>query len=384
MCVGLTKRSGNGKRGMQVSAATNTRERRGTPGNETASSRIAAATTSTVSPVRWVEVDAQHDAQAHTFAESPNGVSRSEIVDARGRRFRKLRLSLTAACNYACTYCVPNGKRLQAAADELSAEEMLDAVVLLMAAAGIEKLHITGGEPLVSRKFNELLPAIMDLPLKDVCVTTNGQLLAHKADLIIGAGLRRINVSLDTLDAGAFRSIARSGDLDTVLLGIDRMLHGGVKVKINMVAMRSANAEQILPMLRYCLERGIELRFIELMNMGHLRGSKQFQQEFLGMDEILQLIGTHHEYISADAARDATTVRFEVPGKGFFGFCANESQPFCSTCTRLRLASNGFLYGCLSSARCHDMRPALRLPRKRALARLRGLLVRALAINQED
>lgn len=305
-----------------------------------------------------------------------------DIVDAHGRRFRKLRLSLTAACNYACTYCVPDGKKLQKAADELGAREMLDAVELLMEAAGIERLHITGGEPLVSPKFDELLPAFMALPLKDVCVTTNGQLLARKAPLVIGSGLRRINVSLDTLDASAFRAIARSGDLPTVLLGIDRMVDAGLKVKVNMVVKRQCNSDQILPMLDYCLARGLELRFIELMRMGHLRRGEQWEQGFIGMDEILERIGTRHDYIRADAPRDSTTVRFRVPGKGVFAFCANESAPFCSTCSRLRLASNGFLHGCLSNARRHDMRPVLRLPRQEALARLRPVLSRAMADKQ--
>ena len=308
--------------------------------------------------------------------------SPQDIVDARGRRFRKLRLSLTAACNYACTYCVPDGRKLQKAADELSAGEMLRAVTLLMEAAGIEKLHITGGEPLVSPKFDELLPEFMQLPLKDVCVTTNGQLLARKADLIVRAGLRRVNVSLDTLNADAFRAIARSGDLHTVLLGIERMREAGLKVKVNMVAKRLSNADQILPMLDYCLERGIELRFIELMNMGHLRASRQFEQDFIGMEEILSLISARHDHAPANAARDSTTVRFEVPGRGFFAFCANESKPFCSTCTRLRLASNGFLFGCLSNTRHHDMRPVLTLPHQDALASLRPLLASALGDKQ--
>ena len=304
------------------------------------------------------------------------------IVDAQGRRFRNLRISLTAACNYACTYCVPNGRRLQAAVAELDADEMRDAVELLIAAAGIEKLRITGGEPLLSPKFDELLPAVMALPLKDVSVTTNGQLLAQKADLIVEAGLRRINVSLDTLDEDAFRNIARSGDLDTVLQGVRRVLDAGLKVKINMVPMRRSNADQILPMLDYCFERGIELRFIELMRMGHLRNGNQFVQEFFGMDEILALIGERYEYARTDAPWDSTAVRFEVPGKGVFGVIANESEPFCSTCTRLRLSSNGWLYGCLSNARRHDMRPTLGLPRPQALARLRQLLTRALGDKQ--
>ncbi len=193
------------------------------------------------------------------------------IVDKQGRHFRNLRLSLTAACNYACTYCVPDGKRLQAASAELDGDEMVRAVSLLVHGAGIEKLRITGGEPLLSPKFDEIMPGVMALPLDDVALTTNGQLLPRKADLLVKSGLKRINVSLDTLDANRFRAIARSGDLATVLQGIELMLDANVRVKVNMVPMRTANADQVLPMLDYCLERNIELRFIELMNMGHLK-----------------------------------------------------------------------------------------------------------------
>ena len=329
-----------------------------------------------------VDMDILRKAQGRNTKKSHANGRLPVIVDAQKRRFRKLRLSLTAACNYACTYCVPNGRRLQAVADELSATEMRDAVTLLAEAASIEKLHITGGEPLVSPKFDELLPAFMKLPFKDVCITTNGQMLARKADLLIAAGLRRVNISLDTLDAASFRDIAHGGDLATVLSGVQRMLDAGLKVKINMVAMLCRNADQILPMLNYCFEQGIELRFIELMNMGHLRTGNLFRKEFLGMDDVLALIGQHYEYASTDAPWDSTTVRFEVPGRGVFGFCANESAPFCSTCTRLRLASNGHLYGCLSNTRHHDMRPVLELSRSQALAQLRPLLARALADKQ--
>ena len=350
------------------------------------SSSVAAFAAGAASPVRLtaipvVNLNALRKTQGHDAKASPKGGWPLESVDAQGRRFRKLRLSLTAACNYACTYCVPNGRRLQAAADELNAAEMRKAVELLTEVASIKKLHITGGEPLVSPKFDELLPAFMKLPFQDVCVTTNGQLLARKADLIINAGLRRINISLDTLDTAAFRDIAQSGDLTTVQLGIQRMLDVGLKVKINMVAMRPS-AGQILPMLEYCLARGIELRFIELMKMGHLHTSNQFDRQFIGMKEILALIGQRYKYSRTDASWDSTTVRFEVPGKGVFGFCANESAPFCSTCTRLRLASNGHLYGCLSNAKHYDLRPVLDLPGSQALSQLKRLLTRALADKQ--
>ena len=300
------------------------------------------------------------------------------IVDAQGRRFRNLRVSLTAACNYACGYCVPDGKRLQAARHELSAAALLKATRMLIDLAGVEKLRITGGEPLLSPKFDAFLPAAMALPLKDVAVTTNGQLLARKAGLIKAAGLKRINVSLDTLDAGRFRHIARSGDLATVLAGIDAMLDAGLKVKVNMVPMRTANADQILPMLDYCLGRGIELRYIELMNMGHLRYGGQYRRDFIGMDDLLDAIGERHEFTRTDAPYDSTSVRYEVPGRGHFGIIANESEPFCSACTRLRLSSNGRLYGCLSNANSHDVSALLEAPEQQARDGLKQVLADAL------
>ena len=304
------------------------------------------------------------------------------IVDAQGRRFRNLRISLTAACNYACTYCVPNGRRLQAAVAELGAEGLLRAVRLLMESAGIEKLRITGGEPLLSPKFDAFLPAVMQLPLDDVSVTTNGQLLPRKADLIVAAGLKRINVSLDTLNALRFRAIARSGDLATVLEGIELMLEAGLRVKVNMVPMKSANADQILPMLDYCLERGIELRFIELMNMGHLQHGSAYARDFFGMDDILALISRRYEFARTDAAYDSTSVRYEIPNRGVFGIIANESEPFCASCTRLRLSSNGYLYGCLSSSKRHSIVDVLQLPDDQARTALQSRLMGALADKQ--
>ena len=304
------------------------------------------------------------------------------IVDAQGRRFRNLRVSLTAACNYACTYCVPNGKRLQAAVAELDAPALLRAVRLLIDTAGIDKLRITGGEPLLSPKFDAFLPAVMQLPLKDVSLTTNGQLLPRKAALIVDAGLKRINVSLDTLNPLAFRAIAKSGDLATVLDGIERMLAAGLKVKVNMVPMRGVNVDQILPLLDYCLARGIELRYIELMNMGHLKHSALYQRQFFGMDDILALVAGRYEFARTDAAFDATAVRYEIPGRGTFGVIANESEPFCASCTRLRLSSNGYLYGCLSSSKRHAMGDVLALPDDDARALLKQRLMGALGDKQ--
>ncbi len=304
------------------------------------------------------------------------------LVDAQGRAFRNLRVSLTAACNYACTYCVPKGKQLHRARHELDVVQFLRAVDYLIEIAGIDKLRITGGEPLLSPQFDAFLPAVMQRPLADVSLTTNGQFLLEKLPLLKASGIRRINVSLDTLNPVAFRKICRSGDLPTVLAGIDAALGAGIRVKVNMVPMRSANEDQIVPLLDYCLARGIELRYIELMRMGHWQGNPDYARELVPMSRILALLGQRYAYVRTAGEFDATAARFEIPGKGFFGIIANESLPFCATCSRLRLSSAGFLHGCLSNTQRHYIADLLELPRAEAVPQLRERLQLALADKQ--
>lgn len=305
------------------------------------------------------------------------------IVDKLGRRFKNLRVSLTSACNYACTYCVPDGKRLMPAREELGADELLRLVRYLKDAAGIDKVRITGGEPLITPKFDDFLLGVSQLGLQDVSLTTNAQKLSEKMPVITAAGLERLNVSLDTLNPLKFRQIARGGDLDTVLNGIELALAQGLRLKINMVPMRTVNRDDVLPMLRFCLERGIELRFIELMRMGHLNQGQGFTQDFLSMQSLLDLIGTEYEYERTDAPFDSTAVRFKIPGQGVFGVIANESEPFCSACTRLRLSSDGYLYGCLSSPRRESIRDLLTLPSHLVLPQLQARLLSALHVKQQ-
>nr|WP_314579085.1 radical SAM protein [uncultured Pseudomonas sp.] len=305
------------------------------------------------------------------------------IVDRQGRRFRNLRISLTSACNYACTYCVPDGKRLVAAQNELSAEAMARGVEYLIEAAGIERLRITGGEPLISPRLERFMGEVGRMGLSDISLTTNGQLLSRKLPILLGAGISRINVSLDTLDPAAFRAIARGGDLQTVLAGMEQARAAGIRIKVNMVPLRGQNLDQVMPLLDYCLERGYELRFIELMRMGHLASDQNgFLQQFVSLAQLLSLIGERYEYQQADAPVDATAVRYRIPGKGHFGVIANESVPFCRTCSRLRLSSTGWLHGCLSSSSRHYVGDLFDKPRHQALPALQRLLIKALNDKQ--
>ncbi|EJN36283.1 molybdenum cofactor biosynthesis enzyme, partial [Pseudomonas sp. GM84] len=241
-----------------------------------------------------------------------------------------------------------------------------------------------GGEPLVSPRLDAFLAGVARLDLEDITLTTNGQLLSRKLPQLLAAGIRRLNVSLDTLDPQAFRRIARGGDLASVLAGMQQARDMGMQIKVNMVPMRGQNLDQVLPMLDYCLERGFELRFIELMRMGHLaRDHNAFLQQFVGLDHLLGLIGQAHDYRQAQAPLDATALRYQIPGKGHFGVIANESVPFCRTCSRLRLSSTGWLHGCLSSSNRHFVGDLLEKPRHEALPALQRLLVKALADKQE-
>ena len=145
------------------------------------------------------------------------------LADQQGRSFRNLRVSLTAACNYACSYCVPKGKQLHRARHELDVAQFLRALDYLIEIAGIEQLRITGGEPLLSPQFDDFLAGAMQRPLTDVSLTTNGQFLLQKLPVLKASGIKRINVSVDTLNPVAFRKICRSGDLPTVLAGIEAL-----------------------------------------------------------------------------------------------------------------------------------------------------------------
>ena len=304
------------------------------------------------------------------------------IQDSLKRSFRNLRISLTCACNYSCEYCVPKDYQLQREPDELDASQLLRLTRLLLQSSPINKVRITGGEPLLSQNFDEFIAGIDDPQITDLALTTNGQLIKRKIKQIRKSKIARVNISLDTLDASKFAQIANGGDLQSVLEGIALLRAEKMRLKVNMVVMRGINDDQILPLLDYCLDNGIELRFIELMRMGHLKNSPLYEQWFFPMGEILETIAQSYDYSPTTATRDATAVRYKIEDDGVFGIIANSSQPFCRTCTRLRLTSNGQLYGCLSSQSYQDLRPLLDMDESQALAELQRQLIMALKSKQ--
>jgi cyclic pyranopterin phosphate synthase len=221
------------------------------------------------------------------------------------------------------------------------------------------------------------------LNIPELCLTTNGQFLEEKLPTLLDAGVNRINISLDTLDPVRFKQICRGGDLATVLKGIDKAVENGIKLKINMVPLKQHNADQVVPMLEYCLERGIELRYIELMKMGHLAQGDEFRQQFWSMKSLLDQISEHYDFAPTRAPVDSSAVRFQIPDRGDFGIIANESKPFCRTCSRLRLSSAGFIYGCLSSTRRHYIVDLLPLERTEGLQAIHLVLGTAMKDKQD-
>lgn len=304
----------------------------------------------------------------------------SPIKDKHNRQFRSLRISLTSACNFACQYCAPEKQRLQRSQDEMTSDMFCQAIDLLYATLRLEKMRITGGEPLLARSFTQVLAHLSTLDV-ETSLTTNAALLHHHTDALLASSVRRINISLDSLDAVRFRTLAKGGDLFRVLANIDWLLAHNFTLKINMVPMRGHNEADIVPLLAYCLERNIELRYIELMRMGHAHEQAYFTKHFISMSEILCSIKAYTDYEQLPRKAHSTAQRFQTK-KGIFAFIPNESKPFCGDCDRLRLTSTGKLFGCISNQNNETMRDLLALPKKQAMLQLQQRLYNALHHKQ--
>ncbi len=246
----------------------------------------------------------------------------------------------------ACTYCVSSIKDHRRSPYELSAAELLKLVSILVKYAGIEKVRLTGGEPLLYSNLVEVISGIRQMGISSIGLTTNGQLLSRKAKQLYDAGLKNVNLSLDSLDTTNFNRMGRVGKLKKTLDGIDSCLSLGLSVKVNMVVIKNENDKEVIDMLEYGINKGIEIRFLELMGMGLLHKKNENQQ--VTMDEILSQISKKFSIKPVKADYDSTSVRYLIPG-GYFGIIPNKSAPFCSTCSRLRLTSDGKLIGCLSN-----------------------------------
>ncbi len=288
------------------------------------------------------------------------------LQDTLGRPVRDLRISVTDRCNFRCVYCMPKeiyGRDYRfLERRELLTFEELERLVRTFAGLGVEKVRLTGGEPLLRRELERLVEMLAAIPGLDLTLTTNGSLLPQKAQTLADAGLERVTVSLDSLDDEVFKAM---NDVDVpverVLAGIEAAAAAGLApVKVNMVVKRGVNEESILPMARYFRGSGHILRFIEYMDVGHTNGWR--------LDEVVpaeEIVATIHDELPLEPLEPnypgevARRYRY-ADGSGEIGIIASVTQPFCGACTRARLSAEGHLYTCLFATKGHDLRAVLR------------------------
>jgi len=289
------------------------------------------------------------------------GLQTGALTDTYGRVHNNLRISVTDRCNLRCTYCMPEEVTFLDRAELLSFEEIAR-FVEVAATLGVNKVRLTGGEPLMRRDLHKLVRLVAVVPgIRDVGLTTNGLLLADQAQALYDAGLRRLNVSLDTLDAGRFRALSRRDGLDRVLAGLAAAKRVGFQpIKVNAVAIRGFIEDDIVPLAEYCREYGFELRFIEYMPIGAEdweRDKVFFAHELLEVleREVGALVPT------ANSDPQAPALDFDyADGSGRIGMIASVSRPFCRSCNRIRLTADGKVRNCLFALDEVDVKGLLR------------------------
>jgi cyclic pyranopterin phosphate synthase len=288
------------------------------------------------------------------------------LRDLLGRPVRDLRISVTDRCNFRCVYCMPkevygHDFRFLERRELLTFEEIAR-VARVFASLGVEKIRLTGGEPLLRRDLERLVEMLAEIPGLDLTLTTNGSLLTRKAQALADAGLGRITVSLDSLNDDVFRSM---NDVDfpveRVLAGIDAAAAAGLEpVKVNVVVKRGVNEEGVVDMARYFRGSGQILRFIEYMDVGSTNGWRL--NDVVPAAEIVAAVDAEFPLEPVEPAYPgevANRYRYQ-DGQGEIGVIASVTQPFCGNCTRVRLSAEGRLYTCLFATGGHDLRAPLR------------------------
>ncbi|HKW99648.1 MAG TPA: GTP 3',8-cyclase MoaA [Bryobacteraceae bacterium] len=287
----------------------------------------------------------------------------SPLVDSFGRMHNNLRISVTDRCNIRCFYCMPENDVRFVEREEILSFEEIERFVRVAAGLGITKLRITGGEPLVRKDLPVLVGKLASIPgIEDLALTTNAVLLSEMAAPLYDAGLRRINIHLDTLDRERFMAITRRDDLRKVLAGIEACLRLGCgPIKLNAVAVKGLTEPDIVPIARFCRERNIEPRFIEFMPLDSQ--NLWDRSKVLTADEILDVLSKEISPLTAIPDRDsrapATEYQYE-DGCGRVGFIPSVTKPFCLNCNRIRLTADGKLRYCLFAIEEADVKGLLR------------------------
>lgn len=283
-------------------------------------------------------------------------------LDTLNRPMRDLRISVTDRCNFRCTYCMPFDEYTWIARQEVLSFEEIERLAAIFLEFGVVKIRLTGGEPLVRKDLQRLVGRLTKLEkLQDLSLTTNGALLAEQAVDLHAAGLRRINVSIDTLKADRFRELTKRGNLEDVLAGLFAAKKAGMApIKINAVAIRGTNDDEILDLVTFARENGFEMRFIEYMDVGNANAWSL--EKTITKREILETVNARfpvREIGRANGSAPAVDYEF-LDGAGEIGIIGSVTEPFCSSCTRVRLTADGKLVTCLFAESGFDLKALLR------------------------
>jgi cyclic pyranopterin phosphate synthase len=283
------------------------------------------------------------------------------VLDTLGRPLGSLRISVTDRCNLRCHYCMPENEYLWLPREDMLTFEEIGRVSDLFAETGVDRIRLTGGEPLLRRNLPDLIAELARRPwLRDLSLTTNGVLLADHAADLKRAGLHRVTVSLDTLRGDRFRRLARIDALPDVLAGIEAVRTAGWPgLKIDTVLTRGDNDDEIVDLLEYGRGVGAEVRFIEYMDVG---GATNWRPDaVVSRQEIVERLTAHYGPVRAiDESSSAPAARFRLPDGLTFGIISSTTQPFCRTCDRARLTADGVLLLCLYAQHGTDLRRPLR------------------------
>lgn len=279
------------------------------------------------------------------------------IKDTFGRVHDYLRISLTDNCNLRCFYCMPEEKYAFAPAAKLMQVDEIETIAKLFVANGVKKIRLTGGEPLVRKDAPKILRSLGNLDV-ELAITTNGIRVDEMLNELLGANIKAINISLDTLQKDKFLKITRRDLYDRVKNNIDLLLKHNIRVKINVVVMKGLNDNEILDFIALTKHNNIEVRFIEFMPFS---GNQWTSNQVFTLQEILMKVNSTYEIIPLEPQPNDTSSRYQIPGHlGSFAVISTMSQPFCDTCNRMRLTADGKLKNCLFSKDETDLLSALR------------------------
>lgn len=306
----------------------------------------------------------------------PVAAAAKALVDSFGRRITYVRLSVTDRCDLRCRYCMAETMRFLPKRDILTFEEIVELADIFIA-RGVTRMRLTGGEPLVRRGIADLVGALgarIGRGLDELTITTNGTRLASHAEALRRSGIRRVNVSLDSRRPDRFRHVTRHGDLDQVLSGIEAAAVSGLEVKINMVALKGINEDEIGGMLLWCAARGFDLTLIETMPLGDVGQDRTCH--YLPLDSVRSRLEERFVLVPSLHRTGGPARYFDVAGTAIrLGLITPLTGNFCGGCNRIRVAATGTVYGCLGQDQKIELRDLLRFAGRQAVDKALDALV---------